>query len=152
MDRLSLIVATVFGIGYLPWAPGTFGSLAGLVVPLLLGTDGWQPPLLLLLATVAVLPMVSRAGSLLGCTDASAIVIDEVLGIWLSLIQVPIHWWTLLLAFLLFRLFDIVKPFPVGWLDAKVPGGAGVLADDLAAGAMANGVIQLFMAATGLYG
>ena len=149
---MSLMVATVMGVGYIPWAPGTFGSLVGLLIPLLLPVRGWASLALLAGAAAAAIPPVSRAGGLLGCTDASAIVVDEVLGMWLTLWAVPLHWWTLLVGFLLFRLFDIVKPFPVGWLEARVPGGAGVLADDLAAGAMANGVLHLVVWAAVLHG
>ena len=76
-----------------------------------------------------------------GLKDASQIVADEVAGMWLALLFLPAVWWLVLLAFGLFRLLDIAKPGPIGWMDRQLPGGLGVMADDLLAGVFTGGVL-----------
>lgn len=132
---IARIIATTFGIGFLPFAPGTWGSLAAVLA-------GWGIVALsgqagLLLASVLVLGLGWwAAGAYVaasGIEDASEIVIDEVAGMWLALLCVPHKWWAYALAFLAFRIFDIVKPWPIGLVDRKVHGGLGVMADDVIA-------------------
>ncbi len=136
--KVCLLIASGLGIGFIPIAPGTFGSLLGILPPLLLRNFEAASPLVLLLLSVASIPFIVKAGKVLRCTDASIIVLDEVLGMWLSLLSIPLTVPNVILCFLLFRLFDILKPFPIKWIEDRVPGGAGVLMDDLAAGALAN--------------
>jgi len=132
------IWATFFGSGLCPVAPGTAGSIAALVVAWLLvkwlGVAGWT---LALLAAVLVAPAIWAAGAIetrFGRHDPPQVVIDEVLGQWIALAPVTgrqaADW---LLALALFRVFDIWKPFPARRLEA-LPGGAGIVADDLMAG------------------
>ena len=78
-----------------------------------------------------------------GVDDASEIVADEVAGMWLALAFLPTLWWLVLLAFALFRLLDILKPGPIGWLDREVKGGLGVMLDDLLAGAVVGIVLYV---------
>ena len=72
-----------------------------------------------------------------GVKDPGEVVIDEVAGMWIALLPAGLIWWQILLAAMLFRLFDILKPGPVGWADKRLPGGLGIMADDLIAGALA---------------
>ena len=139
------LLAFGFGSGAAPVAPGTFGTLAAL--PLL-----WPLSLLplagylgvLLLAFVLGVFLCDRTARDLGVHDHSGIVWDEFVGLFVTMIAVPLNWQSLLLGFCLFRLFDILKPWPIGWLDRQVAGGFGIMLDDLLAGVYAW-VILLFM-------
>jgi phosphatidylglycerophosphatase A len=139
MNRVALAIATWFGCGFWPKGPGTAGSLGALIVawPLIQYLH-WQPWHFLLLAT-AMTPIgiwsASRAALLKGTEDPQIVVVDEVLGQWITLSAMPgtdWRWWLAALA--LFRIFDIWKPWPVRRLE-RLHGGAGIVADDLAAGA-----------------
>jgi phosphatidylglycerophosphatase A len=138
----ALAFATVFGVGYAPVAPGTFGSAAGLLLWYVL-------PSSLLAQTAAIVIVVvvgcwsgTAAERFFGRSDPGQVVIDEVAGMLITLFFIPVGWAGALLAFLLFRLADIVKPFPANRLE-RLPGGAGIMADDLMAGIYANVVLRL---------
>lgn len=129
-------LATWGGCGFAPWAPGTAGSLGGAVVGwFLAGAAGW--PALAAATLVLLGPAVwaaGRAATYLGDEDPGPVVIDEVLGQWITLAAAPAGDWKYWLAgFLLFRLFDIWKPFPARAAE-RLPGGWGIVADDLVAG------------------
>ncbi|HRQ66022.1 MAG TPA: phosphatidylglycerophosphatase A [Xanthomonadaceae bacterium] len=137
-------LATGFGSGLAPWAPGTFGSLAALLPWLLLR----ELPLTAVFAVVIVVFVLGVLASewamqKLGGDDPGCVVIDEWVGLWIALFVAPPGWWWLLAGFVLFRLFDIAKPWPVGWLERRLEGGLGVMADDVAAGFMAALVLVL---------
>ena len=146
--KFANLVSTWFGCGYAPFAPGTAGSAAGLVIGILLheraGFSWWQ---FLLLGAVAFGPAVWAAtltAEAVGRKDPSIVVVDEVIGQWISLAgAVRFNWKSYLAAFLLFRLFDIWKPPPVRQLEA-LPGGLGINADDVIAGVYA--ALVLFLA------
>jgi len=129
-------VALGFGSGLSPKAPGTAGSLAALVlaVPLQLLTPVWYG-LVILVAFVLGVYCCEVTSRRMSVRDPGAIVWDEVVAMWLVLAFVPasMGWW--LAAFLLFRLFDIAKPWPIRWLDQTMKGGAGIMCDDLLAAA-----------------
>lgn len=139
LDRLAQVVATWFGVGMIPWAPGTFGTLAAVPLVFLL----WQPGLPLLVPAAAVLVTVlgllagGRVARLSGLHDPGHVVIDEVAGYLVACSFGPAGWRTALLAFVLFRLFDIWKPGPIKKLEA-LEGAWGVMADDLGAGLLAG--------------
>lgn len=144
MDRLFLFIATGAGSGYLPKAPGTWGTLVGLLL--------WWPlaglSLTAYLATVAVLFIVGVASAgaaekILDRGDPGVVVIDEIVGVLIALAAVPLHPVAALAGFALFRLFDIAKPFPVGWVDRHLHGGLGIMLDDVAAGLYALLVLHL---------
>ena len=144
MDRLLMFIATGAGSGYLPKAPGTWGTLVGLLL--------WWPlallPLTAYLATVAVLFIVGVASAgaaekILDRGDPGVVVIDEIVGVLIALAAVPLHPVAALAGFALFRLFDIAKPFPVGWVDRHLHGGLGIMLDDVAAGLYALLVLHL---------
>jgi len=138
VNRLPLLLATWFGCGYWPWGPGTAGSLAaiGLAALLHVYVSPWRWVLSLLIATLLVPAIWSstRTAHLLNRKDPGCVVVDEVLGQWLTLLgATSLYWKPLLVGFLLFRVFDIWKPWPVRQFE-KLPEGSGIVADDLAAG------------------
>ncbi|MFH1139325.1 MAG: phosphatidylglycerophosphatase A [Pseudomonadota bacterium] len=131
-------------LGLAPFAPGTFGSLAGLPLWLLIGrTPLFAGAALLALAVGASIYLAGRAEKIYGRHDDQRIVIDEVVGIALTLFGAEPGWTTALLGFILFRLFDITKPWPCRTLDRRVPGGLGVVLDDLAAGLYAGAILMI---------
>lgn len=133
-----LLLAFGFGSGKAPVAPGTFGTLVGVVLfPLL----AMLPLAVYLLVVVALsvfgIWVCEHASRKLGVHDHGGIVFDEMAGYWLAMAAFPASWQWMLLGFVLFRLFDIVKPWPIRWLDRRVQGGFGIMVDDLLAGVFA---------------
>lgn len=131
-----------FGTGLARKAPGTWGTLAGLAfVPVL----QWLAlPIALAIIVFATLFGVWLCGKVakdLGVHDHGGIVWDEIVGIWLTLILLPAHWTWWLAGFVVFRLFDILKPWPISVLDRKVSGGLGIMLDDLLAAVLAAVVL-----------
>jgi len=152
-DRAPLwatLVATFFGIGRLRPAPGTWGSLAAVLIWLgvsRLLQPAWQTPALAGMAMIAVaigIPAATATAKAASVKDPQFVVIDEVAGQWITLLFVPVAWKTLLAGFILFRGFDIVKPPPVRQLE-KLPWGTGIVLDDVAAGFYALAVMQLLL-------
>ena len=143
-----LLLAFGFGSGLSPRAPGTAGSVMALAIYYLL-LQGLSPLvylLVVLLATVAGIYLCDAASRKLGVHDHGGIVWDEFAGLWLTLFALPAGvWWAPLLGFALFRLFDIVKPFPISWLDKQVDGGLGIMIDDIVAGSFAFICLQLIL-------
>jgi phosphatidylglycerophosphatase A len=147
-NKLATLLATWFGCGYAPAAPGTAGSLAALAIAaLLVHYAGWGPLHFAVLSAAALAPAIWAAGNTaarLNLKDPGVIVVDEVLGQWVALAGArPLNWKSMLAAFALFRLFDIWKPQPVRALEA-VRGGAGIVLDDIGAGIYA--ALVLFLA------
>lgn len=148
----ALMLGFGFGSGLAPKAPGTFGTLLGtlLFIPIML----WNPLFawgLFIIALLAGSWICGRAAELSGEHDHGGIVWDEFVGVWLVLLLLPVSawqgdhqaWWWLA-AFVLFRLFDIVKPWPIGWVDRRVSGGFGIMLDDLLAAVFALMGIWVF--------
>ena len=146
----ATLVATFFGIGHLRPGPGTWGSAATVVLWWLLAhkiTPSWQPWAAALLALTAVLvgiPAATRVARASGRKDPQFVVIDEVAGQLVTLIAAPVAWQSLLLGFILFRAFDIVKPPPVRQLE-RLPEGMGIVVDDVGAGLYALAVMQIVL-------
>ena len=142
MQRVAVVLATVGPVGHLPLAPGTAGSLAAL--PLLPGLAMVRDrSALAYVAAILVLVGVAvwaagRAEDTLGGSDHSAIVVDEVAGMVAAGVLLPGPWAAAALGFVLFRLFDVLKPFPANLIDRRVPGGLGVVGDDVVAGLYAG--------------
>lgn len=138
MNRLIMVLATGFYIGRIPLAPGTWGSAAALL-PWLLIKDLPLSSYALLLGAVFILGffVAGSAEKILDCPDACSIVIDEFLGIFITLTAAPDHPLAWLFGFILFRVFDIAKPFPVSWFDRRIHGGLGIMMDDAVAGVYA---------------
>ncbi|MFY9727983.1 MAG: phosphatidylglycerophosphatase A [Bryobacteraceae bacterium] len=145
--RIAFAIATWFGCGRSPWAPGTVGSAAAVAIAIALHRyAGFAPWHFLLLAAALAGPAVWAAGvaeSVSGIKDPGFVVVDEVLGQWIALAAAhPWNWISCLAAFALFRLFDIWKPPPVRQLES-LPGGLGINADDWMAGLYAALVLLL---------
>lgn len=136
---------TAFGLGFLRPAPGTWGSLGGLIFWWFFLAGLSVLTQLLIIAGYFCISwwLCSRLINRLGIQDEPQIVADEVAGVWLALIFAPQVWWVALLAFGLFRFFDIAKPGVVGWLDENVHSGLGVMADDMMAGLISAGIVWL---------
>ncbi len=137
------LIAFGFGSGLAPKAPGTVGSIAA-VAPfmLLVHQPWWLYVAVVLFSFVLGVWVCERASRRLGVHDHGGIVWDEFVGLWIALFACPRSWWALLAGFLLFRFFDIIKPWPIGWLDRRVKGGLGIMIDDVIAGIYAFAVLQ----------
>lgn len=140
-------LACGLGSGLTPKAQGTFGSLAALLPWLLLR----ELPLLAWLAIIVVAFPIGVwacevSGRILGVADHRSIVWDEFVGQWIALLPALVApWWAVVLGFLLFRLFDVWKPWPIGWFDRRVKGGLGVMLDDVIAGLFAAAALLVVL-------
>ncbi|MFA5093038.1 MAG: phosphatidylglycerophosphatase A [Candidatus Omnitrophota bacterium] len=142
---LIKLVASVFFIGYLPLIPGTFGSLVGVGLFYLLVDAGWAVYFLTILCVLVLgLLTSSRMENLLDKKDPSCIVIDEVMGMLVALSFMPADLKIVVLAFLIFRILDTLKPYPAGRLQ-NLHGAIGVMADDLIAGIYTNIVLLVIL-------
>ena len=149
-SRLSWLIATFFGIGHLQPGSGTWASAATLALWWALGL--WLPPAWLVPIAIAISVLVTLIGippstvvaRESGIKDPGFVVIDEVAGQMIALIAVPLHWKYMLAGFILFRSFDIVKPFPLRRLEA-LPKGLGIMMDDVGAGLYALALLQLWL-------
>jgi phosphatidylglycerophosphatase A len=148
--RWATLLATFFGVGLLRPGPGTWGSAATVVLWWLVAhgiASSWQPVLATLLAALAVavgIPAATQVSRATGLKDPQFVVIDEVAGQLITLIAAPVAWQSLLLGFILFRGFDIVKPPPVRQLE-HLSEGYGIVLDDVAAGLYALLVMQIVL-------
>ncbi|MFY9402801.1 MAG: phosphatidylglycerophosphatase A [Candidatus Omnitrophota bacterium] len=138
---LVRLLGTFFYIGYLPLIPGTFGSLAGIALYLLVQKNPWVYLFLTLLLIIIGFWVSNKAEKLMGRKDPSCVVIDEVCGMLVSLLFIPFNLRFLIIAFVFFRILDTLKPFPSGRLE-KRGGGIGVMSDDLIAGIYTNLILQ----------
>lgn len=140
---ISKIIATLFFIGYMPFAPGTFGTLAGMLfIWILKPSFPWQFALLIAALIIGIITS-GIAEKAFGEKDSRHIVIDEFVGYLCSVILLPLTPAYMLAAFFLFRFFDILKPPPIRMIE-KLGGGAGVMFDDVAAGIITNILLQIF--------
>jgi phosphatidylglycerophosphatase A len=138
------VIATGAGSGYAPFAPGTVGTIAGIPVYLLLSRLSWTFYLISLLILTLLSVYICREGEkIFNEKDSPCIVIDEIVGFqWTMFLVLPtvLH---ILLGFFLFRLFDIVKIFPAGYLQNRLPGGYGIVIDDVVAGMYSNIILLI---------
>jgi len=135
-----------FGSGLSPYAPGTMGTLVAIPLYLLLSRLELLPYLIVVVAGFLLgIYLCEKTSKALGVHDHSGIVWDEIIGYWITMIAIPaVTWQWILAGFVLFRFFDIVKPWPVKIADKRVPGGFGIMFDDLLAGLYALACIQIF--------
>ncbi len=145
IDFLARVVATAFGSGYAPFAPGTAGSAVGLLLFWPMAALPWPWPA----AASAVLFLVGslaagRVARRVGLKDPGIVVVDEVVGQWVTLTALPFTPVTAAVGFLLFRVMDVVKPWPARDLE-RVPGGWGIMADDVGAGLAAAAVARVVL-------
>lgn len=139
-----MAIATGLGAGKMKKAPGTWGSLAAFV-PWLFIKDLAPATYFTILVLVFILGFFvsGSAEKILDSPDAGCIVIDEILGMFITLMVAPSHPAAWVLGFVLFRIFDIFKPFPVSWFDQRIHGGVGIMMDDVIAGIYALISLQL---------
>ena len=138
--------ATGFGLGYIPGAPGTYGTLLGMPLFLLLSGLTWWSYLLTLVGFIFFSIWVSGfAGMFFGEHDSQKIVIDEVAGYLVTMMLIPPYWLYLVIGFVIFRVLDVIKPWPACYFDRRMENGFGVVLDDVAAGLYACGLLHLFV-------
>lgn len=144
-QRLYTFLATGAMVGYVPTAPGTWGTLVGIPLVLIFNffSPSWQifGVVLFIMGSIWI---AQEAEVVFGEKDPGAIVIDEIAGYLVALCGVPVTFYSLAAGFLLFRFFDIVKPFPIRYFEKTFSGGAGVVLDDIFAGLYAGLVLRLF--------
>ena len=138
------LLAFGFGSGLAPRAPGTFGTLAA--IPVFLVLQALPVPAYVAVVCIAFAVGVyvcHHVATELNIKDPGAIVFDEFVGLWVGLFLLPEGWWWLVCGFVLFRAFDILKPWPVGFLDTSIKGGLGIMVDDVAAGLYTFACLQV---------
>jgi phosphatidylglycerophosphatase A len=144
------LVGTFFGVGLGRPAPGTYGSAATILLWWAMSSwiaPSWQIPVIVGSAVVAIaigIPAASRVARATGLKDPQLVVIDEVAGQLITLIAAPVYWKTVFAGFILFRVFDTLKPPPLRQLE-RVPEGTGIVVDDVGAGLMALAVMQILL-------
>ena len=137
------LLAFGFGSGAAPKAPGTWGTLAAVLIYWPLSQLSPEHYLLMLLVTsVMGIYICGQTARDLGVHDHGSIVWDEFVGFWITMFAAPVGWVWVVVGFVLFRFFDIIKPWPISWIDKKITGGFGIMLDDVTAGVMAAVVLQ----------
>ena len=151
-ERALLFVATGFFIGTVPFAPGTFGSLIGLPVCFLLSRlNLLQSVIYILVFILFAIGIASAAEKILKQKDPGQIVIDEIAGLMVTFAGLPFNLKTALAGFIIFRVFDILKPFPIRILERRVGGGTGVVLDDVLAGVYGNLILRVVIYITSIF-
>ena len=145
-NKTAVFLATGGYVGHIPFAPGTFGSLIGLPLCFLLA--GIQLPAAIATAIIFIFLAIwisGAAAKTLKRKDPGCIVIDEIAGMVVTLIGLPFNLTTVVTGFIIFRILDILKPFPIRILDKRVSGGLGIVADDVVAGIFANALMRILL-------
>lgn len=143
IDEAVLFLATGFHIGNIPFAPGTFGTLIGLPLCFVLERIALPTAILCVLVFIFFAVWIAdTAEKILKQNDPGCIVIDEIAGIMVTLLGLPFNLATAVTGFIIFRALDILKPIPIRNLDKRIPGGLGVVADDVVAGIIANLILR----------
>ena len=146
-QKTIIFLATGGLIGFSPVAPGTFGSLAALPVCLLISMMPVGSALIVVFALIMFGTWIAHAAEKIEAQkDPKQVVVDEICGMTIALFALPFMPFFIIGGFALFRVFDILKPFPIRWVDKEVPGGLGIMLDDIIAGIFANGLLR-----SGLY-
>jgi len=142
-QKLTYFIGFGFGTGTLPIAPGTFGTLIAIPLYLLLRPLPWPAYVaIVLLLTLASMWLCDKLSKEIHVHDHQGMNLDEIIGFLITMIYAPTHWVWIVIGFGLFRLFDIWKPWPIGFLDAKIHGGFGMVLDDVVAGIYSLIVLQ----------
>lgn len=150
-EQAVIFLATGFFIGTVPFAPGTFGSIVGLPIVFLLSRlDLLLSISFILLFIFFAVGIASAAEKILNQQDPAKIVIDEMAGLMVTFTGLPFNLTTAIAGFIIFRAFDILKPFPIRALERKLAGGTGVVFDDVLAGIYANLILRLAFYITGV--
>ena len=145
-QQTVLFFSTGFYSGYIPFAPGTFGTLTALPLCYLLSVCSRGGGAVLIIAVILLaIWLADSSEKLINKKDPGCIVIDEIAGMLVTLAGLPFNFFTVVMGFFLFRLLDIFKPFPIRYLERKIPGGAGIVVDDLVAGIIANVTLRIIL-------
>jgi len=145
-EKAVMFLATGFYVGNVPLAPGTFGSLIGLPLCFLLAGIQLPPAIILAVLFIGFAVWIAHAAEkIFKQKDPGCIVIDEVAGMVVTLIGLPFNLMTAGSGFIIFRILDILKPFPIRTLDKRLAGGIGIVADDVVAGIFANIFIRILL-------
>ncbi len=137
-------IATLGFIGYLPVAPGTWASAIGVLLLMIFNISLYVQGLLICFITIIGIASSTIAERVIGQKDSGHIVIDELLGYLISVFSLPVNYAILISAFFLFRFFDILKPFPIRFVEKKLNGGLGIMMDDILAGIYTNLILQVY--------
>ena len=139
-----MFFATGANVGRIPFASGTFGTLVGLPIVFLFSYTPWFWALILNVILILLSVWIAdQAESILNTKDPGVVVIDEIVGMCVTMLAIPLTLHTSVAGFLLFRFFDVLKPPPARQLERHLKGGWGIVMDDVAAGVMANLVLRL---------
>ena len=143
-ESIVLFIASGCCAGYIPFAPGTMGSIVALPLPFFFSGINfyYTVPLILIFIIFSIL-IADYAEKIIKQKDPGLIVIDEIAGIIITFVCIPLNILTIIAGFLIFRFFDIFKPFPIRLIEKKIPGGAGIVLDDVAAGIFSNIVLRI---------
>ena len=143
-QKSVMFIATGCFIGNISFAPGTLGSILGLALCFLLSKiEFWVALGLTILFVLFAMWMAHEAETILKAEDPGCIVIDEMAGMLVTLIGLPFNMISVLTGFLVFRILDILKPYPIRFLERKLSGGIGIVMDDIAAGIMGNIILRV---------
>ena len=146
VEKSVLFLATGFYAGKMPKAPGTFGTLTAIPLCYLLSILKFETAAFFICLFIALAVLVAHWGEkLLKQKDPGCIVIDEMAGMLVTLIGLPFNAFTMTTGFIVFRILDIFKPFPIRTLERKIPGGAGIVADDVVAGIIGNITLRIML-------
>ena len=143
-EKIIKLIASCFYLGYVPIIPGTIGSLVGVVIYLLTGQSIVAYSVITIFLLVLGFLVCGKAEVAFGQKDSKRIVIDEVVGMSLTYFAIPLKFWTVSLGFFIFRILDLLKPFPAGSLQRR-SGSSGVMCDDIFAGIYSNLVLRLVL-------
>ena len=145
-DRAVLFFSTGAYTGYLPYAPGTFGSMVGIALCYLLsGIHALAAVFFTIALIFFAVWTADLSEKILAQKDPGCIVIDEIAGQVVALLGLPFDLFTVAMGFVVFRVIDIIKPFPIRAVERHIPGGAGVVMDDIVAGVFTNAILRLYL-------
>ena len=148
-EKVVLFIATGCFIGKIPFAPGTFGSLAGILLCFILSkTSELAAIFCLVVFIIFSICIANDAEKILNKKDPGNIVIDEIAGMAVTLLGLPFNVFYVATGFIVFRILDISKPFPISYIEKRIPGGAGIVLDDVAAGIIANVILRMIQVAS----
>jgi phosphatidylglycerophosphatase A len=149
-EKLVMFLATGCFVGDIPIAPGTFGSIAGLLFCFFLSKANLLfASFIVVVFIVFAVWIAGEAEKIIKQKDPGSIVIDEIAGIMITLLGLPFNFISVMSGFFIFRILDIIKPFPIRLLENKLSGGAGIVMDDVAAGFLGNCLLRSVFFVTG---
>jgi phosphatidylglycerophosphatase A len=141
-----LFLGSGTGLGYIPWASGTFGNLWGLFIAYWVQGQSFRFQILFLMGAILVAVLIAgQMEKILSRKDPSQVVVDEIVGYLTALVGLPFSWRLAIIAFFLFRAMDIYKPFPIRTIDRNLPGGWGIVLDDVLAGVYCQIILRILV-------